>query len=184
MLEDTLTDIGLKELSLTNIQAPFLMKYIPASVEVLSLEARGSPLVPIFDEDDYGCEVSENEIRKVSSLTISTSHYKLIAYFLKHVQPRDRLTIEVACIDMWAVEKYLHKLKISAYRLDVITEKLNNDGFNCFKRICNFHEKYIQDRMLTEGFVDQPDTKVLKQYLRYCKDNRGLRYTIYTRSLN
>jgi hypothetical protein len=119
------------------------MKYIPSSVDKLSLEARGSPLVPIFDEDDYGCEVSEDEIRQVSSLTISTSHYKLIAYFLRHVQPRDHLTIEVACIDMWAVEKYLHKLNISAYRLDVITEKLNNDGFNCFKRICNFNEKYI-----------------------------------------
>jgi hypothetical protein len=109
MLEESLQDLGLKELSLTSIQAPFHMKYIPASVDTLSLEARGSPLTPIFDEDDYGVEVEEHEIRKVVSLTISTSHYKLIAWFLRHVQPKERLIIDVACIDMWAVEKYISK---------------------------------------------------------------------------
>jgi hypothetical protein len=98
------------------------MKYIPASVDTLLLEARGSPLTPIFDEDDYGVEVEEHEIRKVISLTISTSHYKLIAWFLRHVQPKERLIIDVACIDMWAVEKYISKFHIRGQRLEIITE--------------------------------------------------------------
>jgi hypothetical protein len=138
------------------------MKCIPNSVDTLLLEARGSPLTPIFDEDDYGCEIAPDEVRKVTKLSIATSHYKLISWFLQRVQPKEHLVIDVSALDLWAAEKYIRAHKIKGDRLDIITEKMNADDFQCFLRIDNFREKYISDRHLLEPFVNHPDISLQK----------------------
>ncbi len=83
---------------------------MPSSVDSLALEAHGSPYTPIFDEDEYGDEIGMHSPREMVQVRISTSHYRLIEWFLQRVRPKERLIIEVTARDIWFVIKTISKL--------------------------------------------------------------------------
>ena len=183
MIVEQVGTLNLRELTLRNIQAPFSLSCIPASVDTLTLEASASKYNSIFDDEEYGNEVGPEGIRTCQYLKIITTHYRLIDWFLERVRPKERLVIEVNSGDIWAAIKAIKRLKVKCHRFDLITEKLNVEGFQDFLSLDDkqhFRELYITDRDLTETFVNDPDPKILKNYLHYCikDDYKGNRYTI------
>jgi hypothetical protein len=94
-------------------------------------------MVTIFDEEEYDCEAPSQPLY-VKTLTLRTTHYRLLEWFLARVQPIEHLVIEVASKDIWFVEKIINTLGIRCHRFDLYTQRLIKESFYSFQRIKAF----------------------------------------------